>query len=231
MQENKIIDFLPTEVWPGFVFNVQTIYMSWLTMAIVALILIVVTRNPKVIPGNMQLCVEAIFDLVGGMAEENLGAKGKKMMGPFFLTLFMYIFVSNELGLVPQIFEPLHIHITSPTADINTTLGLGFLVVALIYIIGIARNGLGYFKHFFQPSIFMFPLHLMDEVIKPFTMAFRLFGNIVAGEILLVVLYKLTPWVMPELWVCFSLAIGAIQAMIFTTLGISYMRSAFHSNH
>ncbi len=231
MSENKIIDFLPTEVWPGMVFNVQTIYMSWLTMAIVAIILIAATRNSKLVPGNLQIFVESIFDLVGSMAGENLGEKGRKMMGPFFLTLFMYIFVGNEIGLIPQIFEPLHLHITSPTADLNTTLGLGLLVITLVYVIGIARNGLAHFKHFFQPSIFMFPIHLLDEALKPFTMAFRLFGNIVAGEIMLVVLYQLTPWVVPELWVCFSLAIGAIQAMIFTTLGICYMRGSFQSDH
>jgi F-type H+-transporting ATPase subunit a len=155
------------------------------------------------------------------------------MVGPFFLTLFLYIFVGNEVGLLPQVFTPMHFHITSPTNDLNTTLGLGLLVIAVIYVLGISLHGLSYFKHFFQPSVLMFPLHLLDEVLKPFTMAFRLFGNIVAGEILLVVLYKLVPWVIPELWVAFSIAIGAIQALIFTTLGICYMRGVFasHDSH
>ena len=226
-----MIELLPTEVMPGIVINMQTMYMSWLTMALVAIILIVVSRNPKLVPGKMQLCIEAVFDLVGNLTKTNLGDAGGKMMGPFFLTLFMYIFVGNEIGLIPQIFEPLHFHVTSPTNDLNTTLGLGLLVISLIYVIGIGRNGLGYLKHFIQPSVFMFPIHLLDEILKPFTMAFRLFGNILAGEILLLVLYQLIPWFVPELWVVFSLLIGAIQALIFTTLGICYMRGAFASHH
>ena len=229
--EQQIIDLGAREIMPGVVMNMQTIYMSWLTMFLVAFILIIITRNPRLIPGRMQLCVEAVFEFVSGLVSDNLGEKGKKMVGPFFLTLFMYIFIGNEIGLIPQIFEPMHIHITSPTNDINTTLGLGLTVIVLIYVIGIARNGLSFFNRFFQPSILMFPIHLLDEVLKPFTMAFRLFGNILAGEILLIVLYKLIPWVVPELWVVFSLVIGAIQALIFTALGICYMRGAFASHH
>ncbi len=229
--EKSIIDFAPTEIVPGFVVNMQTLYMSWITMAIVAFILIIVMRNPKIVPGKMQMIVESVFDLIGGLTSDNLGDKGKKMMGPFFLTLFMYLFVGNELGLLPQVFTPFHFHFTSPTNDINTTLGLGLTVIVTIYIVGLARNGLGHLKHFIEPSIFMLPLHLLDEVLRPFTLAFRLFGNIVAGEILLIVLYQLTPWVIPELWVCFSILIGAIQAMIFTALGVSYMRGAFESHH
>lgn len=229
--DRQIIDFGATEIMPGIVVNMQTLYMSWLTMFIVVFILLFLTRNPKLVPGKLQLCVEAVFELVGNLTKNNFGDVGWRMMGSFFLTLFMYLFVGNQIGLIPQVFEPLHIHITSPTNDLNTTLGLGLLVISLMYVIGVARNGLSYFKHFFQPSIFMFPIHLLDEVLKPFTMAFRLFGNIVAGEIMLIVLYQLVPWVIPQLWVCFSILIGAIQALIFTTLGICYMRGAFQAHH
>jgi F-type H+-transporting ATPase subunit a len=227
--ENAIIDFGTKEV-AGFVINTQTIYMSWLTMAVVAVVLFLAGRNAKLVPGRLQLCVEMVFDLVLGLVKTNLGEQGTKILGSFFLTLFMYIFVGNELGLVPQVFAPLHVHMTSPTNDINTTLGLGLLVIATIQVLGVARNGLSYFKHFFQPSPIMFPIHLLDEILKPFTMAFRLFGNIVAGEILLVILYRLAMWLVPEVWVGFSIAIGLIQALIFTALSICYMRGVFASH-
>ena len=107
----QIIEFAPKEIMPGIVVNMQTIYMSWITMAVVALVLLIVSRNPKLVPGKMQLCIEMVFDFIGSLAENNLGEKGKKMMGPFFLTLFMYIFVGNEIGLLPQVFEPMHFHI------------------------------------------------------------------------------------------------------------------------
>ncbi|MDR2007132.1 MAG: F0F1 ATP synthase subunit A [Acidaminococcales bacterium] len=230
--ENAIIDFGTKEV-AGFVVNTQTIYMSWLTMALVAILLFAAGRNPKLVPGKLQLGVELIFDFILELVKGNLGEKGRKLVGSFFLTLFLYIFIGNELGFVPQIFTPLHVHITSPTNDINTTLGLGLLVIVIIQILGVSQHGLSYFKHFFQPSPIMFPIHLLDELLRPFTMAFRLFGNIVAGEILLVVLYRLAMWVFPEIWTGFSLAIGLIQALIFTALSICYMRGAFasHDSH
>lgn len=227
----QIVDFLPTEVFPGIVVNIQTLYMSWIVMFLVAFIVILVSRNPKLVPGNLQLFIEAVYEGIGNMAGENLGEKGKKMMTPFFITLFLYIFIGNEIGLLPQVLESFHIHITSPTADLNTTLGLSLLVISLIYILGIARHGLGYFAHFFKPSIFMFPINLLDELAKPVTMSFRLFGNIIAGEILLIVLYNMVPWIAPSIWLAYSVAIGLIQAMIFCALGICYMRGAFSEEH
>ena len=228
--ENQLIDFGTKEVF-GFVVNTNTIYMSWITMVIVAGILFAATRNPKLVPGKLQLCVEAVFEFVGGLVRDNLGERGAKMVGPFFLTLFLYILIGNELGLLPQVLEPWHIHITSPTNDINTTLGLGLTVAITINVLGVVVNGPGFFKHLCQPSVIMLPLHLIDEVLRPFVLAFRLFGNIIAGEVMLIVLYQLAPWVLPEIWVGFSLAIGLIQAVIFTILGICYMRGVFAHSH
>jgi F-type H+-transporting ATPase subunit a len=228
--KEQIIDFAPTEVF-GFVVNAQTICMSWLTMIVVAALLFIVTRKPQLVPGKFQLCVETAFELVASLVKGNLGEAGYRVAGSFFLTLFLYIFIGNEIGLLPQIFTPLHLHITSPTNDINTTLALGLTTMGTIITIGVRRKGVGYFRHFFQPSWMMFPLNLLDEVVKPFVMAFRLFGNIVAGEILLLVLYQLVPWVLPEIWVGFSLAVGLVQALIFTILSICYMRGAFEEHH
>jgi F-type H+-transporting ATPase subunit a len=227
---NQIIDFAPTEIIPGYVVNMQTLYMSWVTMAIVFLVLFIVARRATMVPGKLQLCLEMVFGLLDTLSD-GLGKRGKQMMGPFFLTLFLYIFVGNELGLLPQLLTPFHIHVTSPTSDINTTLALGLTVIFIIFIMGTIIKGPKYWAHFFKPSILMFPLNLLDEVMKPFVMAFRLFGNIVAGEILLVILYQLVPWVMPELWVVFSLGIGLIQALIFTILSICYMRNVFEEHH
>jgi F-type H+-transporting ATPase subunit a len=99
-----------------------------------------------------------------------------------------------------------------------------------IHVLGISQHGISYFKHFIQPTPIMLPIHLLDEVLRPFTLAFRLFGNIVAGEILLIILYRLAMWLVPEIWVGFSLAIGLIQAIIFTSLSICYMRGVFASH-
>lgn len=228
---NSIVDFMATEISEGFVVNLQTLYMSWLTMFIVAVILIGVSRNPKLVPGKMQLLVEAIFEGIGNIVSDTLGKKGQRILGPLFITLFMYIFIGNEVGLLPQVLGPLHLHFTSPTADLNTTLGLALFVIIVVQIAGVCNKGIGYFSHFIQPSILMLPIHLVDEVAKPVTLSFRLFGNIVAGEILLVILYQLVPALIPSVWLAFSFFVGLVQALIFSILSICYMRSAFSEDH
>ena len=165
--------------------------------------------------------------LQNGLMEDNLGSKGRKFMAPFIVTLFMFILVANELGiLLPQI----GVHWTSPTNDINTCFALSLLIAFSAYCVGVAKQGIGHFKHFISPSPAFLPLHLLDAVTKPLTMALRLFGNILAGEILLIVLYQLAPWVVPELWVMFSLFIGFVQAFIFTILSLGSYALAFASH-
>ena len=116
---------------------------------------------------------------------------------------------------------------TSPTNDVNTCFALSLTVAIGVHIIGIGQKGLSHYKHYISPSPAFLPLHLLDEVVKPMTMALRLFGNILAGEILLIVLYQLAPWVVPEFWVMFSLVIGFLQAFIFTMLALTSFALAF----
>ena len=159
--------------------------------------------------------------------ESNIGMEGRRVAAPFIITLFLYLFVGNEIGLLPQVGA----HFTSPTNDINVTLGMAVTVSLTVYVLGIMRNGLGYFKHFIQPSFLFVPLNLLEEVSKPLTMALRLFGNILAGEILLIVLYMLAPWVIPDLWIGFSLIVGFLQAFIFTMLTMIAIAPVFRAHH
>lgn len=159
--------------------------------------------------------------------DANLGVEGRRMATPFILTLFLYIFVGNELGLMPS----LGVHLSSPTNDINVALGLSITVAVATYIIGIIQQGPSYFKHLVTPFALMLPLNIIEELAKPLTMALRLFGNILAGEILLAVLYMLVPWVVPNLWIGFSLVIGFLQAFIFTMLTVIALAPIFKQVH
>jgi F-type H+-transporting ATPase subunit a len=216
-QSGEIIHYLAQEVAPGVVINMQTMYMTWITMAVVLVLFVMAARNPKLVPSGLQNVMEFFVDFLNGLMEGVLGAKGSKFMAPFIITLFMFIFIANEIGMLPQV----GVHWTSPTNDINTCFGLSLTVAIGVYLVGIMKHGLGHFKHFVSPSVAFLPLHLLDEITKPLTMALRLFGNILAGEILLIVLYQLAPWVVPELWVMFSLFIGFLQAFIFTMLALT----------
>lgn len=226
---NEIIHYLPTQIdfLGGATIHMQTIYMSWLTMAIVLLIVFAATRKAEMIPSGIQNILEMLIDWLNDLMEKNLGIEGRRSVAPFIITLFTYLFIGNELGLLPQV----GVHFTSPTNDINVTLGMAILVSITVYVLGIMRSGLGYFAHFVKPSIAFLPLNLLEEVAKPFTMALRLFGNILAGEILLIVLYMLAPWIIPELWVGFSLVVGFLQAFIFTMLTMTAIAPVFRAHH
>jgi F-type H+-transporting ATPase subunit a len=222
-----IIHYLPKEIFSGIVINMQTMYMSWLTMAIVAVIVFAATRKAEIIPSGIQNVVEVFVDWLNGLMESNMGIEGRRTVAPFVITLFLYIFIGNEIGLLPQLGP----HLTSPTNDINVAFGLSITVSLTVYLLGVMKQGLGYFKHFTQPFAAMLPLNILEELSKPLTMALRLFGNILAGEILLVVLYMLAPWVIPNLWIGFSLIIGFLQAFIFTMLTMIAIAPVFKMHH
>ena len=223
----EIIHYLPTEIFDGIVINMQTMYMSWLTMAVVAIIVFAATRKAEIIPSGIQNIVEMFVDWLNGLMESNIGMEGRRTTAPFIITLFLYLLVGNEIGLLPQIGA----HFTSPTNDINVTLGMAITVSLTVYVLGVMKHGLGYFKHFVQPFWAFLPLNLLEEVSKPLTMGLRLFGNILAGEILLIVLNMLSPWVVPDLWIGFSLIVGFIQAFIFTMLTLTALAPVFRSHH
>ena len=222
-----IIHYLPKEIFSGVVINMQTMYMSWLTMAIVAAIVFAATRKAEIIPSGIQNIVEVFVDWLNGLMEGSMGIAGRRVAAPFVITLFLYIFIGNELGLLPQIGP----HLTSPTNDINVAFGLAITVSLAVYLFGVMRQGLGYFKHFTQPFAAMLPLNILEELAKPLTMALRLFGNILAGEILLLVLYMLSPWLIPNIWIGFSLIVGFLQAFIFTMLTMIALAPVFKTHH
>ncbi|MDS1030337.1 F0F1 ATP synthase subunit A [Bacillota bacterium LX-D] len=210
----------------GVPLHFDTLLSSWIVIGIILVLSILIRRNIKVIPGKLQVAMETIVSYLGGVADENLGTESKKYM-PLILGLFLYIFIANQLGLLPTLG-----YIKSPTSDLNTTLGLALMVIILVQIVAIRKKGLGkYLKHFIEPYVFFLPINIIEEVAKPITLAFRLFGNIVAGEIVIVVLGMLAPYIIPSAWLLFSVFVGLIQAFIFTMLTISYLSNVLGDEH
>ena len=223
----SILEYNPVEVYPGIVINMQTMYMSWLTMAIVALVVFAATRHIQQVPGRIQNLMEMFVEWLNGLMDNNMGVAGRRIAAPFVITLFLYLFIGNEIGMLPQI----GVDFSSPTNDINVPLALSIMVAVAVYIYGVSQKGLVYFKHLVEPFSLMLPLNILEELAKPVTMALRLFGNILAGEILLKVLYKLVPFLVPNIWIGFSLIIGFLQAFIFTMLTIIAIAPAFRKDN
>jgi len=202
----------------GMTFHLDTLIMTWLTMAIIILFAVLATRNLQLKPQGWQNFLEMVMNALLEQIDANMGSRGRKL-APLVITLFLFLVVGNELGLIPGL--------KSPTADLNTTLGLALMIVIIVHILGVMNKGpVRYFKHFFEPFIPFVIINIIEEIAKPITLSFRLFGNILAGEILLLILGMLVPYVVPTAWLAFSVFVGIVQAFIFTMLSISYLSNS-----
>ncbi|ERL04970.1 F0F1 ATP synthase subunit A [Mitsuokella sp. oral taxon 131] len=209
-----------TVQFAGYTFNWETLTMTWLAMAIVLLIAYLATRKLSLVPSGWQIVVEMAVEWVDGQIDAMMGERGR-FLAPLIFSLFLFLLVSNWLGLIP--------FLASPTNDWNTTLGLALLIIVMVHVLGVVKKGGHYIGHFFQPTPVFFIINLIEELAKPLTLSLRLFGNIIAGEILIIVLLKLVPIWMPipaVLWLAFSVFIGGVQAIVFTMLSMAYLSNA-----
>ena len=208
----------------------DTVIITWIGMAIVLIAVGILARvHPVTKLSKRYTFMELIVTAIGGQVDTILGKNGVPFV-PFIISLFMFIFVLNEIGLFPFVGK-------SPTADINTTAALAVFAILLVQGVGIARKGLGYFGHLVvRPlglGIPLLPIMIIDELARPVTLAMRLFGNIFAGEILLVVIAAVIVGhlgiisalanIGPILIYPFNMFVGAIQALVFTLLTIAYL--------
>jgi F-type H+-transporting ATPase subunit a len=208
----------------GLEFHLDTLLMSWLVMAIlVGLSFIVTRRMDREQPHGAQNVLETIVEFLRNLMAENLGPAGRGAF-PFVATLFLFILFSNLIGiLVPAQVIPLK----SPTEDLSFTLGLSILVFLSMIYYGIKVQGLkNYILSFFKPNFLFFPIHLIDFLIKPITLAFRLFGNIFAGAVFFMILFSLLGLVVPLVAQILGVFVGVIQAYLFMMLAMAYISSA-----
>lgn len=207
----------------GMTFHLDTLIMTWITMAIVIVFAVIATSGLKMKPQGWQNFLEMVVGALLEQIDANMGPRGRKL-APLVISLFLFLVAGNELGLIPGF--------TSPTSDLNTTLGLALMIVIMVHIIGVVNKGpVRYIKHFFEPYVPFVIINIIEELAKPITLSFRLFGNILAGEILLLILGMLVPYVVPTAWLAFSVFVGVVQAFIFTMLSISYLSNSLADDH
>jgi F-type H+-transporting ATPase subunit a len=218
----------------GFTFNLDTIWTTFIAGTIVLVLGFIarraLTKDPdNHVPTKIQILWEAIVGEVNTQVEDNLG-RVHPFVVPLAVALFFFILVANWLELLPtEINHKLHLT-PAPTADTNLTYALALLVMFGVWTYGIKEKGVkGYFKHFVEPFPILLPLNILEELIKPLTLALRLFGNIFAGGIMLALiglipLYVL--WAPNLIWKLFDMFIGGIQAFIFALLTVLYFAMA-----
>jgi F-type H+-transporting ATPase subunit a len=221
------LPFMPA---PFNTVHADTVVITWIAMALALLLVgLLAATHPVTVVSKRYSVMELIVSYLAETTTGILGRNGLPFV-PFIISLFVFILLLNEIGLFPLIGK-------SPTADLNTTAALAVTTILLIQIVGISRHGLGYYKHLvIKPlllGILMLPINIIDELARPVTLAMRLFGNIFAGEILLLVVavvIQANLGVISKLAIvapigiyAFNLAIGVIQAAVFTLLTIAYL--------
>ena len=209
----------------------MTIYMDvvWTTLLAAAIVLALGLRMrvkaTAGVPGKLQLFWETVVEQVSDLAESAIGPEGRPFVG-LGLTIGLFILVCNWLAFVPS-GDPGWL--APPTGDVNLPLALALLVFFTVHYNSVKARGLGgYFKHYAQPYAALTPINIIEEITKPITLTFRLFGNIFSGVLMITVIVTLIPpfasWIGLMIWKPFDeLFIGAIQAFIFALLTIMYL--------
>jgi len=211
----------------------QVLVTSWFVIGLLLIAAIAATRNVQRIPSGMQNFMEYVLDFLRDLAKGQLGEKDYRQWLPFIGTLFLFIFVSNWSGaLVPwHVVEIPEGELAAPTNDINTTVALALLTSLAYFYAGISKKGLGYFAHYVEPIPFLLPIKILEDFTKPLSLSFRLFGNILADELVVGVLVFLVPLLVPLPLMALGLFTSAIQALVFATLAGAYIHEALEEHH
>jgi F-type H+-transporting ATPase subunit a len=238
--------FLPLEIeihpgehvertFGGITFNMDTIWTTLIAGAIVIALgfwarSALTKPNPDHVPTKIQLIWEAVVGEVQTQVEANLG-RVHPFVVPLAVALFFFILIANWLELIPSELDSPKVHLLpAPTADTNLTYAMAIMAMVGVWTYGIRQKGLkGYLKHFVEPYPVLLPLNVLEELVKPITLALRLFGNIFAGGIMLALIAGITGWIAwaPNIiWKLFDMAIGGIQAFIFALLTVLYFGMA-----
>ena len=210
----------------GYELHGQVLLTSWLVLSIIAVLAFLGNSNLKVnAPEGVQNLTEYITEFIRDLAKTQIGEEEYMDWVPFLGTIFLFIFVSNWSGaLLPwRLIELPNGELAAPTNDINTTVALALLTSVAYFYAGLRKKGVGYFKRYIEPAAFLLPINILEDFTKPLSLSFRLFGNILADELVVGVLIALVPLVVPIPLMLLGLFTSAIQALVFATLAGAYI--------
>lgn len=210
----------------------QVFLTSWFVIVLLLVASFLATKNIQRIPGGMQNFMEYVLEFIQGLAKNQLGEKEYRPWVPFIGTLFLFIFVSNWSGaLIPwRLIKLPEGELAAPTNDINTTVALALLTSLAYFYAGFSKRGLGYFRKYIEPTPVLLPIAILEDFTKPLSLSFRLFGNILADELVVGVLVLLVPLFVPLPIMALGLFTSAIQALVFATLAAAYIHEAMEGH-
>ena len=219
---HKVINIAGIDIW-----ITDTVIATWIIMGILIAFAIVVrimiaAHKFKDVPKGFPNAIEALVEIFENYVRTTAGEK-LMFLGNWFFTVFVFVLISNLSGMIPGM--------RPPTADWSMTLALAIVTFLLIHAMGAKYRKGEYLKSFFQPMFLFFPINVIGELARPISISFRLFGNMLAGLIMMSLLYSMAPlgarFVLPAvLHAYFDLFAGVLQTYIFVTLSLSFISGA-----
>lgn len=197
-----------------------TIVFTWVVMGLLVIGSWLVTRRISSDvrfsrwQNVLEILIKGMQDQIRAISHQETG-----IYLPFAGTLFLFIAVSNLLGIVPGYIPP--------TASLSTTAALAICVFVAVPLYGVLSQGpLGYLKQYIRPTVFMLPFNIMGELSRTLALAVRLFGNMMSGAKIGAILLAIAPLFFPIIMSALGLLTGLIQAYIFAVLAMVYIASA-----
>ena len=213
-------------------FNMDTLVTMWAAMAFLVIIAVITTRNLSLIPGKLQYVMEGILGYFDNLIKSMINKDGEKHF-PLIASLFLFIVTANLMGQLPlKMLELKHGEFASPTNDINMTAGLAIIVLIYYVTAGLMKKKGKFLLHEFSfVGIISMLVEILELFTRPLTLALRLFGNILAGEILIGALLGICAWGLPLPIMFFEILVACVQALVFTMLTTVYIATAVNEEH
>lgn len=199
------------------------ILVLWAIIAALALVSLIVRRKLKERPGKLQNIIESAVEKIEDFLTDLLEKEKSGRYYTFLATVFVFILASNYTSFIPG-FGIIH-GLEAPTSSLSVTLGLGICTFVLLQYYSVKAGFRNYVRRFTKP-LFLLPLMLLDEFVKPVSLSLRLYGNIFGEETVTKQLYEIFPIGLPAFMMLLSLLFSFIQAVVYTMLVAIYLDEA-----
>ncbi|KAB2837061.1 MAG: F0F1 ATP synthase subunit A [Candidatus Brocadia sp.] len=212
----KIFNIFPETIFSiGPVQITDTVVNTWIVIMVIVAVCYLSTRKLSIKPSISQEILEAIYEAIEKTIKDILPLN-PWLVAPVLGTLWILIGFSNLAGLIPGL--------KTPTADLNTTFAFALISFSMTHVIGIATQGLkGYLLHYKEPTWILLPFHLIAEVTRTVALAVRLFGNMLSGDMIAIILLGIVGLLVPIPFSLLHIIIGLIQAYIFGVLTLVFI--------
>lgn len=255
LDQFKIRELIPIPASGGDISFSVTNATLWMGIAVgtAVLFFMTATKRLSLIPGGTQSVAEIVYEFVAKMVRDAMGEEGRPFF-PFVFTLFVFIFLCNILGLLPNIpGTPEGLQVFTPTSHIIVTFVLASLSVGLVLVVGFIKNGLGFLRLFAPAGVplwlmpLIFPIEVVSFLSRPISLAVRLFANMLAGHIVLkvfagfvatmitaggaVAVFSILPMIGIVGVFLLEILVAFLQAFVFAVLTSIYLHDALHPAH